>query len=345
MLTHRTSSAQKSPTTPLDSTQRLAKAKALDLEIKELHRRRNKDRVLLVTRLAALKEARGYLSLGFPSVQAYAKSRLGWGAGKVRALLSLSTRLPQRPLLREAFEAGELDWTKAVLACRATEHEPEREAEREAEWLRAAGELSSRQLEAKVAEASGVSEEERRSPWTFELNALERATIEAGLTALRSEGLGLELGAALAELVRRSLQGGSAGSSRVRFLLDQCTDCGKTTHPTADGDVSVSSAVADRLRCDSETHDVRVKPARVSSTIPPSVKNAVLARSKGICEFPGCGLRAWLEVHHGRGRGKGHDMDWLFHFCAGHHKAPLKGQCESKALGARGCASLGQTES
>ena len=159
MLAHRPSSAQKSPR-PLDSTQRLAKAKALDCEIKDLHRRRNKDRVLLVARLAALKEARGYLSLGFPSVQAYAKSRLGWGAGKVKALLSLTTRLPQRPLLREAFEAGELDWTKAVLACRAAEHAPEREAE----WLRAAGELSSRQLEAKVAEASGVSELLRRAP-------------------------------------------------------------------------------------------------------------------------------------------------------------------------------------
>ena len=200
MLNHRHSSAQK-PSPPLNATQRLAKAKALDSEIKELHRKRNKDRVVLVARLAALKASRGYLSLDFPSVQAYAASRLGWGAGKVKALLSLHTRLPQRPLLREAFEAGELDWTKAVLACRGAEQEPEREAE----WLKAAGELSSRQLEAKVAESSGASEEERRSPWTFEFNALDRATIQAGLTALRSEGLGLELRAALAELQAKAL--------------------------------------------------------------------------------------------------------------------------------------------
>ena len=206
MLTLRPSSAPKpSPAldatvldaTVLDATQRLAKAKALDAEIKDLHRRRNKDRARIVARVAALKASRGYLSLGFASVQAYAKSRLGWGAAKVKALLSLSTRLPQRPLLQEAFETGELDWTKAVLACRATEHEPEREAE----WLKAAGELSCRALEAKVAEYSGLSEEERRHPWTFEFHALERATIQAGLTALRSEGLSLDLGAALAELV------------------------------------------------------------------------------------------------------------------------------------------------
>ncbi len=118
------------------------------------------------------------------------------------------------------------------------------------------------------------------------------------------------------------MQGGSVGSSRTRFLLMECVDCGKTTHPTGAEQVPVDPAVAERLRCDTEVQDTRVLPARVSRTIPPSVRNEVLARSKGICEFPGCDLRAYLELHHIRGRGRGHDPDHLLHLCAGHHAAP-----------------------
>ena len=59
--------------------------------------------------------------------------------------------MPQQPLLREAFEAGQVDWTKAVLASRAIEQEPEREAY----WLKAAQELKSRALEVKVAGKTG----------------------------------------------------------------------------------------------------------------------------------------------------------------------------------------------
>jgi hypothetical protein len=279
----------------------------LDKEICELHRRRNKDRARIVAQLAALKESEGYRSLGFPSLQGYARERLGWGAAKVKALLKLHARLPDRPLLREAFEGGEIDWSKAVLVGRASELEPGREAD----WLGAARELSSRELEARVGEIGGADDgedaKEPRRASTFELTRLDEATIEAGLNALRSEGLDLDRGAALAELVRRALQGGSVGASGVRFLLDQCVDCKKTTHRTGTGDVRVRPEVAERLRCDSESHDVRVKPARVSSTVPPSVKNEIVARSKGICELPGCTVRGWLEFHHGKGRGAGHD--------------------------------------
>ena len=299
----------------LDSSQRLALGKTLDEEICDFHCRRNKDQAQIVDRLAVLKESRAYLSLGFPSIQAYAKQRLGWGAGKVKALLELHARLPRRPLLREAFEAGEVDWSKAVLAARATELEPEREAD----WLKAAQELSSRELEARVCGKTG--EEVRRGRW-FELSAWEESVLEAGLAALRSEGLDLKLGPALAELIQRALQGGSVGSSRTRFLLYECVDCGKTTHPTGTEDVPVDPAVAERLRCDTEIQDTRVLPARVTRTIPPSVKNEVLARSKGICEFPGCYLRAYLELHHIEGRGRGHDPDYLLNLCAGHHAAP-----------------------
>lgn len=189
--------------------------------------------------------------------------------------------------MRSDLRSIPAEWSKAVLVGRASEQEPEREAD----WLSAAREQSSRELEAKIGEmgrgtVDAGEEKELRRACGFELSRWEEAVLEAGITALCSEGLNLDRGAALAELVQRALQGGSVGGSRVRFLLDQCVDCGKTTHATGAGDVPVKPEVAERLRCDSETHDMRVKPARVSSTIPPSVRNEVLARSKGICEGP-----------------------------------------------------------
>ncbi len=142
-----------SPPRPLDSTRRLALANALDAEICGLHRRRSQDLATITTRLSALRESLGYLSLGFSSVQAYAMDRVGWGPGKVRSLLELHGRLPNQPLVAAAFEAGEVDWSKAVLASRAVNRDPMREAE----WLEAAQTLTSRKLEAKVCGKTGRS--------------------------------------------------------------------------------------------------------------------------------------------------------------------------------------------
>lgn len=310
------------PPRSLDATGRLALANALDAEICGLHRRRSEDLARITARLAALRESLGYLSLGFASVQAYAKARVGWGSSKVKSLLELHGRLPHQPLIAAAFEAGEVDWSKAVLASRAASKEPEREAD----WLRAAQTLSSRKLE--VLACGKTGEEPRRGRW-FELSAEDEATLDEGQRALRSEGLDLAPGAALAELIRRALMGGSVGSSGYRFLLVECVTCKRTTHPpqatAASGEVTVESALAERLRCDAEVHDTRQEPARVSSTIPPSVKNQILARSRGCCEFPGCTHRGHLEFHHARGRGRGHDPEWMFHFCTGHHRAPHEG--------------------
>jgi len=302
----------------LDSTQRLARASALDREIRGLHRRRNGDLARLTERLAQLRESLGYLSLGFASVQDYAKARLGWGAGKVKALLELHGRLPRQPLLAEAFGAGEVDWSKAVLASRAVSREPEREAD----WLKAAQTLSSRELEARVCGETG--EKPRRGRW-LELSVEDEISLEEGLRALRTEGLELAPGAAVAELIRRALGGGSTGSTSYRFLLSECVSCKRTTHPAGRGDAFLDPALASRLRCDAEIQDTRQRPSRVSSTIPPSVKNQIQARSKGCCEFPGCTHRGYLEFHHGLGRGRGHDPDFMYHFCAGHHRAPHEG--------------------
>jgi hypothetical protein len=300
------------------STQRLACARTLDEEITSLHRRRNVDQAQIARRLAELHLSRGFLSLGFASVKAYARERLGWGAAKVKSLLELQARLGEQPRIRAAFEAGEVDWSKAVLASRAANKEPEREAE----WLNDAQRLSSRELEAKVCGETGEKPRRERS---FRLTPNEEAVLEEGLRALRTEGLCLEPGAALAELVRRALRGGTTGSSSYRFLLSRCPDCGRTAHLTGREELPVPSSAADRLLCDAEIQETRREPVRVTRTISPAVKNRVLARSKGCCEFPGCTNRGHLEFHHARGRGRGHDPDTIFCFCTAHHRAPHEG--------------------
>ena len=306
------------PLPAASSTQRLARARELDAEIRRLHRRRNVDQARIARRLAELHHSRGYLSLGFASVKAYAWDRIGWGAAKVKSLLELHGRLGEQPRIRAAFEAGEVDWSKAVLASRAARREPEREAE----LLQDAQRLSSRAFEAKLRGKTGERPRRRRA---FDLEELEDAALEEGFRALRSEGLFLEPGAALAELVRRALRGGRVGSSSYRVLLGRCPDCERTVHYSGREELPVPASVAERLLCDAEVQDTCSEPARVTQTIPPSVKNAVLARSRGCCEFPRCTNRGYLDFHHMRGRGRGHDPDEILHLCGAHHQAPHEG--------------------
>jgi hypothetical protein len=323
--------------TGLDATRRLARARALDDEIRGLHRQRNRGLARILDRLVELHETRGYLALGFAGVKAYARDRLGWGAAKTKSLLQLADRLRGLPLLRNAFETGELDWTKAVLASRAARREPTEERR----WLDAALSLDSRALEAKVADRTG--EEPRKGRW-LSFTPEQEAVLEEGLRALRSEGLDLDLEAGLAEVMRRMLQGGTAGTSRFRVLLVHCPDCRRTEHQAGRERLALRPEAAERVLCDAEVHDTRRKPARVSASIPPSVRNEVQARSGGCCEVPGCRNRAYLEFHHGHGRRAGHDADTIFHLCSQHHTAPHKGALRIKgawSTGVRFCLADG----
>jgi hypothetical protein len=80
-------------------------------------------------------------------------------------------------------------------------------------------------------------------------------------------------------------------------------------------------------------HDTRKKPARVSKTVPDSVRNEVLARSRGRCEAPGCRNRGYLELHHLHGRGAGHQADTILNLCSAHHRAPHQGKLRIQGQG------------
>lgn len=308
------------PHCTLDSAQRLELARALDQEIRELHQRCNASQAKIAHRLARMKETRAYLSLGCSSVRDYAWKAIGWRSGKVKALLGLLERLPGQPLIGAAFRAGELDWTKAVLSSRGAAREPEREAE----WLSHGLELSNRELERKLAEESG---EPVRSGFWLEASEAQRAILEEGLRALRSEGLrGLTLADALVVLVERSLAGGAAGSSKFRVLLEQCPDCGRASHVTAEGKLPLAPERAEELAQGAERYDASQRGARGDTQkIPRAVADEVRARAGDCCEIPGCTIRDDLHLHHMKGRGKGHAADEILLLCSGHHQAPHSG--------------------
>lgn len=298
------------PTVAPTAGARLAAASALDAQIRALHERRNQDEARLAELLVEMARSRGYLALGFSSLEAYAYERLGWGWAKVRDMLKLMERLPGMPATETEFKEGRLPWTKAVVVARAVEEAPGEEAR----WLEEAQLKSASELQRALAAERG---EPLRRRVMLELAEEDYALIQDGWRALRREGLKLDRGAATAELVRRALVGGG-GSSAFRVVLSHDPETGETRQATRDGEVLLAPEHAARVTCDAELQN---PSGKVTRAIPTRVRNKVLARSGDKCEIPGCGHRVGLEVHHLRGWRRGHDLDDLLHLCAAHHKA------------------------
>jgi 5-methylcytosine-specific restriction endonuclease McrA len=71
---------------------------------------------------------------------------------------------------------------------------------------------------------------------------------------------------------------------------------------TSQGRRAVSPSTLERIECDAR---VQAEGSPNRSTIPPSTRQAVLARDGHRCQIPGCGRTQLLEVHHIRPRREG----------------------------------------
>lgn len=305
------STASRAPT----AGARLAAASALDAQIQTLHERRNQDQARLAELLVEMARSGGYLALGFPSLEAYAYARLGWGRTKVRDMLKLMERLPGMPATETEFKEGRLPWTKAVLVARAVEEAPGEEER----WLEEAQLKSASELQRALAAERG---EPLRRRVTLELDEEQYALLNEGWRALKREGLKLDRGAATVELVRRALIGGSGGSSAFRVILSHDLETGETRQAAREGEVLVAPEHAERVACDAA---LQSPSGKVTRTIPTRIRNKVLARSRDGCEITGCPNRLGLEIHHLRGWRNGHDLNDLLHLCAAHHKGMHEG--------------------
>lgn len=95
----------------------------------------------------------------------------------------------------------------------------------------------------------------------------------------------------------------------------------------------LSAATLQRLTCDSGlrlAHDQRGKTldiGRRSRSIPPALRRAIVDRDQGQCRFPGCTMKGRLQIHHGQHWSRrGHTKKPnLILVCLYHHKVLHEG--------------------
>ncbi|MGE0706530.1 MAG: hypothetical protein AB7N76_17750 [Planctomycetota bacterium] len=268
-------------------------------------------------RARAAQRTRIWSSLGYSSLQAFAWDTFGWSSSKLRKMLKLLERLESQPLAQAEFLEGRLEWSKAVEVSRVIEREPTREAH----WLAEVKSKTTEQFRQAVGEALG---EERKIRHTIELDRHQSATLEDARRALMSEGFDARsLGDVVAELARRALEGGKVGNSAYRVILSQDPVTGQITQETRNGSVVVPPEALERILVGAE---VQSPSGKVTRHIPVREQRAVLARSRGRCEVPGCTELAGLQLHHLLGWKNGHHSKRIFNLCHGHHRAIHEGE-------------------
>lgn len=291
------------------------------------YRRSERDLAVL---LAELADSRLYLDLGFASVGLYAERLLDLSRRQTRALIQIGRALPGLPHLDRAFAEGRLGWTKA------REMMPILTPGNEAAWIERAAELTSRELERHV-QAAGVGEPppshedaekgESRTRVVLEMDAQEADVLRAAIEMLRQSADvnkdEIGDGALVAEMARRVLHDAEATEAptgeRYRTVLEHCPRCRHTSGIEAE----VDTTHVGLAQCCGEVQEMEgPRRGRLSRTIPPAVRRAVLHRDRWRCRVPGCTHHLWLEPHHIEEfwRGGDHSEANLITLCSVHHK-------------------------
>jgi hypothetical protein len=281
--------------------------------------------------LAEVVRDRLYAQLGYASITAYADKALGIPTKRTRALLQLGRTLPSLPTLDAAFAEGRVSWTKARELLRVVTPETA------AAWVERAAAVSSRELEAQVT-ASHVGSLPPAEPvvekgparvrLVFEVEASDAQVIRDAIALARSQAgvhrAEVEDGVLLAAIAQRSLAASppeaAPSGERYRVVLEQCptcTACSGREH-------EASETVALEAECDAEVVDGRPGPGRgrLTRTIPPTVRRAVLHRDRERCRVPGCRCTLFVDVHHVKPRWLGgrHVTGNLVTLCTAHHR-------------------------
>ena len=279
-----------------------------------------------------------YRDLGFSSVHAYASEELGFTANRICRYLHLMNDLEGLPAIRTANEAA---WLEAALRM------SRRELEEKIAEARAAKMRDARQPElvacrapkktaprgaptqaAPVFQPRGVElTDEGRSALTFRLTATELARYEALIEILHKQGR-IQPGTPREEILLQALaawaESGDAvprgiGATNTHIHIQKDEASGAAVVQTQHGPKKLSRAELGAAECDA----VITEPGkRNRSTIPPSVRQAVLARDGHRCRAPGCRNAHFLEIHHiaARNLGGTNDLSNLTTLCAACHR-------------------------
>jgi hypothetical protein len=241
--------------------------------------------------LLAFTELRGPRALGFRSLDAYARERLGMSARKARALIRRERACRRAPALSEAWHAGILTVSQAqalVPLVLAAGSEPFPAA-----WIARAGEVTVRRLEDDVDHALA-----RGAFDPAELPALPDASYSAGLPG------GVQIGA---EPTRTETDVWFANvPGELAHLFRACLSSVARRLGTGPG--GALEAMFD--------HAIDTWWASTPR------KYSVLERDSWRCTVPGCTSQRNLHAHHVlfRSAGGGDDLANLTTLCAAHHQ-------------------------
>jgi 5-methylcytosine-specific restriction endonuclease McrA len=278
-----------------------------------------------------------YRDLGYSSIQTYAAEALGFSPSKTSQFLRLAESLQELPELRSAIARGEVSWTKAREVVRVATPASGKLGSKPgarvaASWRQVTGQGAGAERRRDPAQdpwgrAHPASRGRRAAQpgaaappcnISFRLDGIQLARFDALMAQARKRGLKLSreelLLQALAAFIECAPESGcmESGPSRSQFtrvncrppeiILYKCKECGGAEVVTSQGRRAVSPSTLARIECDAR---VQAEGSPNRSTIPPSTRQAVLARDGHRCQIPGCGRTQLLEVHHIRPRREG----------------------------------------
>ncbi|MFC1572277.1 HNH endonuclease [Candidatus Eisenbacteria bacterium] len=112
---------------------------------------------------------------------------------------------------------------------------------------------------------------------------------------------------------------GVKAATNYRIVIYQCSTCQRSFVRTDRGQKRITAAELETIKCDAI---IQENGRRSRSTIPPSIRNRVLARDQHRCQTPGCKRTRFLEVHHIHpvARGGSNRPENLTTLCSGCHR-------------------------
>jgi hypothetical protein len=287
----------------------------LDQRLEQAVQENERSERLICDYLLAMVDRRGYEKFGFVDIYYYAEGRFGFSPRKTRYLLRLAQQLRRLPRIKEALGEGRLGWTKASRIARVATPEDE------VMWLDSALSLSVRELDQKINEERDATGVKIRAWLTQDQAAVWDQALEV---CRRLNGEDLDVGRCLEYIAGEFL-------STYAYLAyrKEERDCGEDTmaeeqRQLEDGPFDEEAAALELKICP-DNDDL---PSPTASAEYGRTWRFVLERDAYRCQYPDCGARRELHVHHivfrshsgKKGRRRSNSPQNLVTVCVFHHR-------------------------
>ena len=304
----------------------------LDSRLEQAVQEHERSERLICDYLLEMRDRRGYEKFGFSDIYYYAEGRFGFSARKTRYLLSLGQQLQKLPQIKEALAQGRLGWTKASRIARVATTEDE------ALWLDSALSLSVRELDRKINEQRDTMGVRIRAWLTPDQAAVWENALEV---CRRMTGEDLDVGRCL-ELIAGEFLATYAYLAYRKEEKEEnacCEDASIAGQPEVENAppdeeaAAVDSGVnmrdlASQVCQTPVCPDNDDLPSPTATVTYGKTWRYVLERDAYRCQYPDCGARSELHVHHIRfrsrsgkkGRARSNSPENLLTLCVFHHR-------------------------